>query len=145
MVVFFTVPFLPHPPQMNLVGLFPDSTPSLSPPTLSTEVDTSVIEVISLLISWKFCHLLSGKSCLKKHYILPLTTWILLSHSVLFGSLLGHPGSMTTQVYLYDLLLLLPHLGDWTHVEKLAPDTPPLCNAFHPNIFTFRLSFFLTL
>lgn len=89
---FLQSSFYSPPPKMNLIGLFPDTTSSLSSPMLSTEVDTFfVIEVIRSLVSWKFCHLLSGPSRWKKPYTLQLTTRILFSHSILPGSLLSQP------------------------------------------------------
>lgn len=92
-----------------------------------------VTQVIRSLVSWKFCHLLSGQSNLKKPYILQLTTRILFSHSVLPGSLLGRPGR-TTLLYLSDGLLWLPHLRHWTPVEKSASIIHSIFThkAFHP-------------
>lgn len=76
-------------------------------PTLSAEVDTfPVIEVICSLISWKFCHLLSGQSHLKKPHALQLTMWILFSRSVLPGSLISQAGRTTTLVCLSDVLFV---------------------------------------
>lgn len=102
------------PPQMNSIGLFPDTTSSLCSCTLSTEVHTfPVTEVIRTLISGRIYHFLSGQSLLKKPYILQSTTQISFSHSVLPSSLHGQP-SRTTLVCLADVILWLPHRCHWT-------------------------------
>lgn len=130
---------------MSLTGIFPDSTWSLIPPTLSVEVDTfPLIEVISSLVSWMFCHRLSRQSHWKK-YILQRTTWVLLSRPICLVHCSISLAGMTTLVYLQNSCFFLTHLCHWIPMGKSASNNPPLCNTFHLNVLIFHLLFFLTL
>ena len=109
---------------LSPIGPLPGSSPSRPSHTLSAEGDTSpVTEVNGALVSWRPCHQLSGRSHWTKHHILQQTTWILFSHCALLASLLCQPDGMRTQVYLYDVCLLLTHPCHWTHVEKSTSNT----------------------